>query len=163
MGSHATAPEEFYKSPLRTAHVQDGSQCGCHVSTCCQPENRVTSPCLPQNSSMNGGRKTYYRSVLTINAERRRPPQEEARKPVRTLVRRIGTPKRVLKDANKKYRAAVLLSTRLATFISECGEEECSDRLDNLKSLVELWEAGKKTKIVEVVQEQGTSKQQQPS
>ena len=38
--------------------------------------------------------------------------------------------------------------------ISECGEEECSDRMDNLKSLVELWEAGKKTTIVEVVQEQ---------
>ena len=69
-------------------------------------------------------------------------------------VRRIGTPKRVLKNANQKYRKAVLLSTRLATLISECGEEECSDRMDNLKSLVELWEAGKKTAIVEVVQEQ---------
>ena len=68
--------------------------------------------------------------------------------------RRIGTLKRVLKNANQKYRAAVLLSTRLATLISECGEEECSDRMDNLKSLVELWEAGKKTAIVEVVQEQ---------
>ena len=45
-------------------------------------------------------------------------------------------------------------SKRLATLISECGEEECSDRMDNLKSLVELWEAGKKTAIVEVVQEQ---------
>ena len=94
--------------------------------------------------------KTYYRSVSTINAERRRPPQEEARTPVR----RIGTRKRVLKNANQKYRAAVLLSTRLATLISECGEEECSDRMDNLKSLDELWEAGKKTAIVEVVQEQ---------
>ena len=51
--------------------------------------------------------KTYYRSVLTIDAERRRPPQEEARTPVR----RIRTPKRVLKNANQKYRAAVLLST----------------------------------------------------
>ena len=77
--------------------------------------------------------KTYYRSVLTINAERRCPPQEQTRTPVRT---------------------AVLLSTRIASLISECGEEECSDRMDNLKSLVELWEAGNKTTIVEVVEEQ---------
>ena len=94
--------------------------------------------------------KAYYRRVLAINAERRHLPQEEARTPVR----RIRIPKKVLKNANQKYRAAVLLSTRLATLIYLNVAKKNAVTEWNLKSLVELWTAGKKTAIVEVVQEQ---------